>query len=94
MTHLLGWTGAVLILGAYALVSLGKLPPSSRLWAGMNIVGSGALAWSSLLDRRWPFVTLNLVWAGVGIWSLINPPRPAAEPVTPDHLDPPQPTAR
>lgn len=94
MTHVLGWTGAVLVLGAYALVSLGKLPPSSRLWAAMNIVGSAALAWSALLDRRWPFVTLNLVWASVGVWSLFRPPRPAGAASRPAHPDPQQPTAR
>lgn len=93
MTHILGWTGAVLVLGAYGLVSLEKLPPTSRLWAAMNIVGSAALAWSAVLDRRWPFVMLNIVWATIGIWSLVKPPRPAASAVTPDHLDPPRPTA-
>lgn len=94
MTHVLGWSGAVLVLGAYALVSLGKLPATSRLWAAMNIVGSGALAWSAVLDRRWPFVMLNVVWASIGIVSLFKPPRPVAVPRTPDHLDPPPPTAR
>ena len=76
MADVLGWTGAALVLGAYALVSLGKVAPTSKLWAAMNIVGAGALAWSAAIDRRWPFVVLNSVWLAIGVSSLIKPPRP------------------
>ncbi|MDQ3940172.1 MAG: hypothetical protein M3238_02350 [Actinomycetota bacterium] len=74
MSDVLGWLGAALVLGAYGLVSLGKLPPSSRLWSTMNIVGAGALAWSATLDERWPFVVLNSVWLVIGVAALVRPP--------------------
>lgn len=89
MADILGWLGATLVLGAYALVSLRKLPPSSLLWAGMNVVGAATLATSALIDARWPFVVLNVVWLCIGLWGIIHPPKE----VTPDRLDPPQPTA-
>lgn len=92
MSDVLGWLGAALVLGAYALVSLGKLPSTSRIWAAMNIVGAATLAWSAAIDARWPFVVLNSVWFMIGVVSLVRPPRAGGSP-TPDHLDPPQPTA-
>ena len=81
MSDVLGWSGAAIVLGAYALVSLGSLPPSSKLWAIMNIVGAGSLAWSAALDQRWPFVVLNSVWLLIGLSSLLRPP------VTPEAAD-------
>lgn len=93
MSDILGWIGAALVLGAYGLVSLGKLPSTSALWAGMNIVGAASLAASAALDRRWPFVVLNSVWLMIGVVSLARPPRRVEDAPSPDHLDPPQPTA-
>ncbi len=81
MANVLGWIGAVLVLGAYALVSLGKLPPSSRMWATMNILGAGSLAGSATLDENWPFVVLNSVWVAIGVASFIKPPQPDTGPV-------------
>lgn len=75
MANVLGWLGAALVLGAYALVSLGRLPPTSKLWAAMNIVGAGTLAWSAALDQRWPFVALNSVWLMIGVASMVKPPQ-------------------
>lgn len=75
MANVLGWIGAVLVLGAYALVSLGKLPPSSRMWAALNILGAGSLAWSATLDENWPFVVLNSVWAMIGVAAFVKPPQ-------------------
>jgi hypothetical protein len=93
MANLLGWVGAALVLGAYALVSLGRLPSTSKLWAGMNIVGAGTLAWSAMLDRRWPFVALNTVWFLIGVISLVRPPKGPEPTLSPDPSGAPKPTA-
>jgi len=37
---LIGWTGAVLILGAYALLSAGRLKAGSLAYHLMNILGA------------------------------------------------------
>lgn len=81
MANVLGWIGAVLVLGAYALVATRKLPPTSKLWAAMNVMGAGSLAWSATLDENWPFVVLNSVWLLIGVGSLVKPPRQDPGPV-------------
>jgi len=78
MSTWLGWIGAVLVLGAYGLVSFAVVKPESRLWAFMNITGAAALAVSAGLVRRWPFVVLNAVWFLIGISSLLRPPKARA----------------
>ncbi len=45
--EIVGWSGAVLILAAYALLSLGKLHGRSALYQWMNVVGSAGFVVNS-----------------------------------------------
>jgi hypothetical protein len=65
-----GWTGAALILGAYGLISAGKMQPRSALYQWMNIVGAIALMLNSGWHGAWPSVGLNIVWLGIGVAAL------------------------
>jgi hypothetical protein len=65
-----GWTGAALILGAYGLISAGKMQPRSALYQWMNIVGAIALMLNSGWHGAWPSVGLNIVWLGIGVVAL------------------------
>ena len=46
-----GWSGTVLVLGSYALISSGRLQPRSVLYQGMNLVGAVGLAINSEIGR-------------------------------------------
>lgn len=65
-----GWMAAVLILGAYALLSLGRVHARSRLYQWMNIVGAAGFVINSGWNRAWPSAALNVVWMGIGIYTL------------------------
>ena len=65
-----GWSGTVLVLGSYALISSGKLQPRSALYQWMNLVGAVGLAINSGWNGAWPSAGLNIVWLGIAIFAM------------------------
>ena len=64
---LVGWYGAVAILGAYGLLTADALSSESVAYQGLNISGALALVVLAVNKKAWPAVALNLVWAAIGI---------------------------
>jgi hypothetical protein len=65
-----GWVAAALILGAYGLLSLGRIQPRSSLYQVMNIVGAAGFIINCAYNSAWPSVALNVVWMGIGFYAL------------------------
>jgi hypothetical protein len=65
-----GWVAAALILGAYGLLSFGKIQPRSLLYQVMNIVGAAGFIINCAYNSAWPSVALNVVWMGIGFYAL------------------------
>jgi hypothetical protein len=65
-----GWAGALLILGAYGLLSTGKLRAATPLYQWMNVVGALGFILNSGWNGAWPSVALNVVWMGIGVYAL------------------------
>ncbi len=65
-----GWMAALLILGAYSLLSFGKLLPGSWIYQAMNIVGAAGFIINCTYNNAWPSVALNVVWMGIAIYAL------------------------
>ena len=65
-----GWVGAALILGAYALLSAGRVTGRSLSYQLMNVVGAAGFVINGWWHRALPSTTLNIVWMGIGIVAL------------------------
>jgi uncharacterized membrane protein len=65
-----GWTAAVLILSAYALLSFGKIQSRSHVYQLMNIIGAVGFIINCAWNKAWPSVALNVVWLGIGFIAL------------------------
>jgi len=65
-----GWFAAVSILGAYYLLSTGKLDSRSRLYQWMNVLGAIGFVVNSGWHRAIPSVALNVVWFAIGASAL------------------------
>ena len=68
-----GWTGAVLVLGAYILVTLGRLTGQSAQFQWMNLAGAAGILLNGWWHGALPSATLNLIWMlfAVGaLWSI------------------------
>jgi hypothetical protein len=70
-----GWIGAALILGAYALLSAGKLTGRSLSYQVMNIVGAAGFVINGWWHGAWPSAALNVLWLMIGAvasWRIIK----------------------
>lgn len=65
-----GWSAALLILGAYSLLSFGKIQARSWVYQVMNIVGAAGFIINCAYNKAWPSVALNVVWMGIAIYAL------------------------
>ena len=68
--NILGWTGSVLYLLAYALVSAKKAEGDSLLYQGINIVAGIFLVIYTLSLQAYATTVLNAVWVAIGLFTL------------------------
>ena len=68
--EVIGWAGAVLILGAYALLSANKLRAESVSYQLMNILGAAGFVINSGYNGALPSAVMNVVWIGIGVYAL------------------------
>lgn len=74
--EVIGWSGAVIILVSYLLLSANKLSGQSRAYQWMNVVGAACFVVNSGWNGAIPSAALNVVWAGIGIVTLTRLARP------------------
>ena len=65
-----GWVAALLILGAYALLTLGRLRAGDAAYQWMNVVGALGFIINSGWNGAIPSAALNVIWMGIGIGAL------------------------
>jgi hypothetical protein len=68
--EVIGWAGAALILGAYALLSSGRLRAESLTYHLMNILGAAGFVVNSGWNGAIPSAAMNVVWIGIGLYAL------------------------
>jgi hypothetical protein len=68
----IGWTGAILLLVAYAMVSYKKFEVDSTAYQLLNIVGSVFLVANTIFYRAYPSSFVNVIWAGIAIFSIMT----------------------
>jgi phosphatidylserine synthase len=67
---ILGWTGSVLYLLAYALVSLKKTQGDSNLYQGMNMIAGVLLVIYTIYLGAYATTALNAAWVAIGVFTL------------------------
>ena len=66
----LGWSGSILYLLAYALVSVKKAEGDSLLYQGINVVAGVLLVVYTLYLGAYATTGLNAVWVAIGLATL------------------------
>jgi hypothetical protein len=67
---ILGWTGSILYLLAYALVSAKKTEGDSVLYQGINIFAGSLLVIYTVALGAYATTGLNAVWVAIGLLTL------------------------
>ena len=78
LIDIVGWIGAVLVLGAYWLTSTGRVPVRSGVYQWMNVFGSLGMGCNCILQRAWPSFAVNAIWLGIASVTLWQFRRQAA----------------
>lgn len=72
MIETLGWYGALGLLAAYALLSLGVFSQESAWYHILNLTAALGIVAISLYRKAYQPAVLNIVWAAVGAIALIG----------------------
>jgi hypothetical protein len=75
----IGWVGAAALLVAYAMVSHKKLEGNSAAYQLLNISGSLLLAANTIFYGSYPSTFVNLIWAGIAVFSIMTRKRLESE---------------
>ncbi|ANI76985.1 MULTISPECIES: CBU_0592 family membrane protein [Sphingobium] len=68
--ELVGWLGAILVLGAYLLVSMGRLSGNSAAFQWMNALGASFFVLNTWWHGAIPSMVLNIIWGAIGFAAL------------------------
>jgi hypothetical protein len=67
LIDILGWSGAILLLGAYGCVSFRKVRPESLLYQLINGLGSCFLVVNTVYYHAFPSAFVNVIWIGIAL---------------------------
>lgn len=67
----IGWSGTIILIGAYALNSFGVISSQGFLYPVLNLYAAVALGIRVWADRNWSNLVLEMFWGGVALISFI-----------------------
>jgi hypothetical protein len=67
--EIVGWAGAGLILGAYALLTAGRLTGDSLAYQLMNVAGAAGFIVNGWWHGAIPSTALNVIWMLIGAFA-------------------------
>jgi hypothetical protein len=73
LVEIAGWAGALLILGGYLLLTMGKLNGQSVAYQAMNVVGAAGFIVNGWYHGAVPSAVLNVIWmliGGIALWRI------------------------
>ena len=76
LVEVVGWIGAVMMLSAYVLLTLGRLKSQSPVYHWLNIVSGAGLIVNSGWNGAYPSVCINVVWLIIGLYGVLARPTP------------------
>lgn len=64
--------GALLILAGYGLAQFAGIDRHGYPYLLLNAIGSGILAVIAVVHQQWGFVLVQIVWALVALWGVLQ----------------------
>lgn len=72
LIEVFGWLSVVFILAAYGLVTFNVVEVKSLTYQLLNLVGALGIIMSSLDNKNWQPIVLNIIWASIAIFGIIK----------------------
>ena len=70
LVDILGWAAMILILLGYFLITAGKVDSKSLMYQLLNLVGAVFFVIYLSVQKAWPSVALNVIWALIALIAL------------------------
>jgi hypothetical protein len=70
--EIIGWVGMLVILVAYAGVSMSWITADADAYQVLNGVGAVFLIYSTYKTKSYPVLTLNIVWLLIAVASFVR----------------------
>lgn len=70
--QVVGLLGPLFLLGAYALLSSGRLVATSLVYQVLNLLGAGVMVWVGITTNVWSVWVLNGIWSLIALLGLIR----------------------
>ena len=70
--QIVGLLGPLFLLGAYALLSSGRLRAISPAYQVMNLLGAAVMVWVGIVTNVWSVWVLNGVWSLIAVLGLLR----------------------
>ncbi len=70
--EIVGWYGAIAVVGAYALSSFNVISSQSFLYQTLNITGAVGIVVISLRKKTYQPAVLNIIWTVIGLVALLK----------------------
>ncbi|MFN8242555.1 MAG: hypothetical protein U0X40_00765 [Ferruginibacter sp.] len=72
LIEIIGWIGAVLIVGSYFLNINGKLKSNAPLYIISNLLGGVFFTINTLVHHAYPSMIVNIIWVLIAIAALFR----------------------
>ena len=72
--EIIGWAAAAMMLGAYMLLTTGKLSARSKLYHWLNFLSGAGFIVNSGWNGAYPSAFINVVWALIGLYGILRRP--------------------
>jgi hypothetical protein len=69
---LIGWSGAVLVVGAYLLNSFGRLSATDLRYQLMNLAGGLFFIVNTAFLKAYPSMVVNIIWVLIALMALLR----------------------
>lgn len=68
--NIVGVSGVLLVLMAFLLLQIGRLPAGKPLYSWLNLVGASAIIYSLFFDFNLPSFLMEISWLSISILGL------------------------
>lgn len=72
LVEIIGWIGAVLILGAYFLNINGKIKSNSLIYIISNLLAGIFFTINTLAHQAYPSMIVNIIWVLIAVAALLK----------------------
>ncbi len=70
--EIIGWIASLLIVGAFALNSFGKIASTSKKYQIANLIGGIFFIVNTIYHKAYPSAFVNVVWVMIAISALLK----------------------